>query len=647
MKQICKVQIIYDLLLLLTCLFIGPFAESIDGRQLEQVSPAELQIDETFLPQIDQWIDDLIKSNNIPGALVVLGRGDRLAMLKMYGQRQRNPKPEPITMDTLYDLASVGKVVALAPSIALLVDQGKISYSDKVTKYLPEFTGNGKENITIYDFLTHTSGIKDGYSWEGTPNDIWKRICELKCKAKPGEQFEYSCLGFLILGKLVERVSGETFANYTRHHIYLPLGMTDTMFRPDPERCKRTAATQFFDGHWIKGEPNDTRARRMGGGTGNGANFSTINDMAVYASVILNKGQFQTEDGKTKQLFTRKTFDQMAASCPTPAGMRSRGWDKRSNKENRGALMSPAALGHGGWTGTTIWVDPAFNAFAVILSSRLNINPSAPNIYPTAAKIADRLIDSIRDPHNETKIRSSVRSSVLAPKDKENFQFLKDRKVGIITDLNAWQAEKIPAALRMLQAGITVKTIFCRDNLPKEYIVNFCRKSGLTVPAIGKLSDLKPRRLLPQQINGIDTLVFDATASGQGNDSVVTDLGRAMQTAADNRLSFVLLDRPNPKGMTQVSGKFSEPGTESKFAFRRLPENYAMSIGELALMFNSEYRLGLALTLLPYKETKIIVPGTEKNPIIKQTMTFKGDRPWFQYQRDLYLIYPRETSSSK
>lgn len=623
--------------------FLSVFLSAVPGsaEPLEQVVPSELAMDESYLPQIDLWIDQLIKADNIPGALVAVGRGDRLALLKMYGQRQRNPVPEPITMDTLYDLASVGKVTALAPSIAMLVDQGKIAYTDKVSKYLPEFTGNGKENITIYDFLTHTSGIKDGYSWEGTSDDIWKRICQLECQSKPGERFEYSCLGFVILGKLVARVSGETFADYARNHIYLPLGMTDTMFLPDPERRKRAAATQFFDGRWIKGEPNDTRSRRMGGGTGNGANFSTIGDMAIYASVILNQGRYQAEDGQAKRLFSSEIFDQMAASCPTTAGTRSRGWDKRSDKANRGALMSPRAIGHGGWTGTTIWVDPAFDTFFVILSSRLNINPDAPNIYPTAAKIADRVIDSIRDPHNETEIRTGVRSAVLSPNDKAKYPFLQGKKVGVITDLDACKSEEKPSAVAMLETGVSVMTVFCRDNESADYVANACRDAGLPIPALCKLSELKPRRLLPPQLDGLDTLVFDAAPSGNGNDSVVTDLGRAMQTAADNRLAFVLLDRANPNGMTDLSGEFPEPGCEPLISFRRLPEQYAMSVGELALMFNSEYRMGLSLSVLPYRETKIDVPGTKENPTVKQTMQFKGDMPWFQYQRELYLIYPR------
>ncbi|MDO4630490.1 MAG: serine hydrolase domain-containing protein, partial [Planctomycetia bacterium] len=429
---------IYIIVAVFSGIFSLIFNENFSSAaELEVVSPAELNMDASYFAQVDTWIEELMAANNIPGAVMAIGRGNRIAVLRKWGDRQRNPHVEPLTWDTLYDLASVGKVVGLAPSIAMLVDQGKISYTDTVTKYVPEFTGKGKENITIYDFLTHSSGIRDGYSWEGTPDDIWKRICDLPCKAKPGEQFEYSCLGCVILGKLVERVSGETYNDFTRNHLFEPIGMVDTMFLLDPERKKRTATTQFFDGRWIKGEPNDTRARRMGGGTGNGANFSTISDMAVFASVILNKGEYIAEDGSTQRLFSPETYQFMTESCPTTAGIRGRGWDKRSNKENRGALMSPQAIGHGGWTGTSIWIDPAFDTFVIMLSSRLNINPNNPNIYPTAGKIADRAIDAIRDPHNETEIREFVRQAVRNVEEKEKFPSLAGKKVGVILDAAA------------------------------------------------------------------------------------------------------------------------------------------------------------------------------------------------------------------
>lgn len=663
------------LALVIVCAEFFSFDKPIRAAELEQTAPAELSMDDSRFGQIDVWINELIASENIPGAVVAIGRGDRLALRSLWGERQHNPAPEPLTFDTLYDLASVGKVVALAPSIALLVDEGKLSYHDRVADYLPELAHNGKEKITVYDFLTHTSGIQDGYSYEGTPEEIWERICQLKCKAAPGEQFEYSCLGFLILGKLVERISGEPFADFTRNHLYLPLGMNDTMFRPDPERCKRTAATQFFDGHWIKGEPNDTRARRMGGGTGNGASFSTLDDMAVYASTILHRGEYITSDGQSARLFSPETFALMVGSCPTPAGIRSRGWDKRSDKPNRGALMSPQSVGHGGWTGTSIWVDPAFDTFVVVLSSRLNINPNAPNIYPTVAKIADLAIDSIRDEHNETQIRKMVRDEVLPLSAKDDFAFLAGKNVALITDSAALENGGTSAVIPLLRAGIAVKTVFCRDDDASEKLAALCAEANQPVPATKRLSDLSrfhlsfsadpakktpvhevnrgieqtksnvgsitPRRLLPPQINGIDTLVFDATTSGAGNDATVTDLGRALQSAADNNLRFVLIDRPNPTGMTQVSGEFSPPGSEPTLSFRRLPTKYAMSLGELALMFASEYRLGLALKVVPFAETQITIPGTDAAPVLTSTLPFRDDDSWFRYQRQLYLIYPR------
>jgi len=631
------------------CVFASLFSGLVLGEELEQVSPAELRMDETYFPQIDVWINQLIASNNIPGAVAAIGRGNRLALLKTWGERQRRPHPEPITLDTLYDLASVGKVVGVAPCICMLIDQGKVAPNDTVNKYLSEFTGNGKEKITIHDFLTHMSGIQDGYSWTGTPEDIWRAICRTKCKARPGEQYEYSCLGFLILGKVVERVSGETFTDYTRNHVYVPLGMVDTMFNPDPERCRRAATTQFLDGKWLKGVVNDTRARRMGGGTGNGGNFSTITDMAIYASVMLNKGQCTSAEGKIERLFSPEAYDQMVASYPTPAGIRSRGWDKRSNTKNRGALMSPRAIGHGGWTGTSIWIDPAFDTFLVVLSTRLNINPSAPNIYPTVAQIADRVIDSIRDPHNETAIRLTVRSAMLSPKEKDGFRFLADRRVGLIADSRAVDTNGVPSVVKMLKSGVRAHTVFCRDDALPGMITAACMKAKLSVPGLYKLSELKQRRLLPQHVQGLDALVFDSLSSGKGNDQTVTDLGRAMQTAMDNGLAVFVLDRPNPAGMTQVSGDFAAPGSEPAIAFRRLPTSYAMSLGELALMFNQEYRLGMSqdpakpssLAVVPYEDVEIPVPGTEQTPVVTQTLSLKGDMAWFQYQRGLYLIYRR------
>jgi len=573
---------------------------------LELVSPESLNLNSEAFAPIDGWIQDLMKSENIPGGIVAIGRGNQLVYLQKWGDRQHNPEPVPCEWDTMWDLASCGKIVGLAPSVAMLVSEGKISYDDPVTKYLPELANHGKEKIKIWHLCTHTSGIRDGYSWEGTPDDIWQRITQLPLKAEPGERFEYSCLGCLILGKVIERVTGETYANFTRNHLFLPLGMTDTMFLPDPERVKRCAVTEFMDGRWIQGEPNDTRARRMKQGTGNGANFSTISDVAIFASVMLNRGEYTAPDGTKRNLFKPEIYDKMVSFYPTTAGSRGLLWDHRSEKPNRGILQSPQAIGHGGYTGTSIWIDPNFGTFVIVLSNRLNWHGgSKPNIYPTAGKIADLTIDAVRDPHDVKKIREEVQSSVLKPGDAD-FAFLKGKKVGV-------DAQSDETFEKLKKAGIDVTRVSSEG--------------------------LDQRRFRVQHTRGLDVLVFDFHPTNPGNSGKVAELGRVMQSAADLGLELVVVDHPNPMGMTDVSDDFPKRGAETEANFRRLPSSYAMTVGELALLFRSEYRMtSLKLKVLPFEPTEITIPA---ETTVTPTLDLKSDAEWFRFQRGLYLIYKR------
>ncbi|MBR0192895.1 MAG: serine hydrolase [Thermoguttaceae bacterium] len=573
---------------------------------LEVVSPESLNLNSEAFAPIDGWVRKLIEAENIPGGIVAIGRGDRLVYLQKWGNCQQNPVPRPVEWDTMWDMASCGKVEALAPALAMLVSQGKISYDDPVTKYLPELANHGKEKIKIWHLCTHTSGIRDGYSWEGTPDDIWQRITQLPLKAEPGERFEYSCLGCIILGKVVERVTGETYADFTRNHIFIPLGMTDTMFLPDPERVKRCAVTEFMDGRWIQGVPNDTRARRMKQGTGNGANFSTVSDVAIFASVMLNRGEFTAPDGSKQRLFSPEVYDKMVSFYPTTSGSRGLNWDHRSEKPNRGILQSPQAIGHGGYTGTSIWIDPNFGTFVIVLSNRLNWHgPSQPNIYPTAGKIADRVIDAVRDPHDVVKIREEVKNSVLRPEDAD-FAFLKGKKVGLITEFDA-TFEKM-------------------------------REQGIDVTRLSS-EGLNQRRFRIQDVRGLDVLVFDCLPTNPGNSGKIAELGRVMQSAADLDLELVVVDHPNPMGMTDVSDDFPAPGAETDANFRRLPASYAMTVGELALLFRSEYRMTtLKLKVVPFEPTELTVPA---EPTVVPTLELKSDVEFFRFQRGLYLIYKR------
>ncbi len=621
-----------------------------EADPLEVVSPAELGFDETHFHAMDGWISELMERRNVPGAIVCIGRGNRIAYLKMWGLRHQRPQPEAHSVDTLFDLASVTKAAATATAITMLIDSGKLSPETPVCRILPEFSGKGKERITVHHLLTHTSGLKDGYSWEGGPEAIWRRICELPCQHEPGEQFRYSCLGFVVLGKIAEQISGESLADFTRSRIYQPIGMMDTMFLPDPERRKRAAVTQFSDGMWLQGVVNDTRSRRMGGDAGNAGLFSTVHDLALFASVLLDEGEYTASDGTRQRLFSSVTFAKMCAPHPTTAGIRSLGWDKRSCTPNRGTLLSPQAVGHGGWTGISFWIDPASDLFVIVLTTRLNLDPSAPNIYSTAGKIADLAVDALRDPHDVHRIRSSISAALLPPESAADLDFFRRfQGIGLLVDLSASEDPENSTALKMHRAGIALRTVFCLNEAAAVKLEEAFRGEKGPIPTLVRLASLPKRRLLPQHFAGLDALVFDAVPAGDGNCQTVSDLGQSMLSAADLGLSFFVLDHPDPAGMTEVSGSFPKPGTESEHSFRRLPERYGMSVGELALLFNGEYRLGMptdpktqgALGIVPFEKTNVPLPQDAPGPILSETLPLLGDDALFRFQRELYLIYPR------
>ncbi len=361
--------------------------------------------------EIDILINRLIENRNIPGAVVVIGRKNQISLFKAYGNRQVFPDCEVMTPDTLFDLASITKVAATGLCLNILFDRKKIELDAPIVRYLPELNSYGKEKILVRDLLLHVSGIEDRYKVTGTEEEIWKNICNTRMKNQPGEKYEYSCLSYIILGKLIERVSGETLPNFARKNIYDPLGMKDTGFTPNFEQRKRTAPTEQREGRWLRGEVNDFRSYFMGGRVGNAGLFSTGGDLALLASVLLNHGVYTDDStdggtdngtdcqGKEQSLFCEDTFQKMTASYAVPNGYRGLSWDKKTGKPNLPPDFFPTTIGHGGYTGTSFLVDPERNMFVIILTSRLHLNPKNPNIYPTAgaiAKIAAKMYEKDR-----------------------------------------------------------------------------------------------------------------------------------------------------------------------------------------------------------------------------------------------------------
>lgn len=346
-------------------------APASDIPRIREVDPAEVNVDPDRLAVIDQIVEEGLWRDRMRGCVVLVGVRGNIVHRKAYGKRVVEPEAEEMALDTVFDLASLTKPVATATSVMLLVEEGKIDLDKPACTYLPEFTGEDKETITVRQLLTHQSGlIADNAlaDYLDGPEEAWKRICDLDLVKEPGEKFIYTDVGFIVLGKLVEQVSGQPLNEFARQRIYEPLGMHETGFLPPAELQPRIAPTEKHGGAWLQGTVHDPRSREMGGVAGHAGLFSTADDLALYAQMLIDGGR-----RGDVQILKPETIELMNTPHKTTGGLRGLGWDKKSlYSSNRGDLMSAQAFGHGGFTGTAMWIDPPQELFVIFLSSRLH-----------------------------------------------------------------------------------------------------------------------------------------------------------------------------------------------------------------------------------------------------------------------------------
>lgn len=340
-----------------------------------------------FANQVAAIVNQGIADGEMPGAVVVVADQDRVLYQAAFGDRQIEPVRETMTLDTVFDLASLTKPIATATSVMRLVQLGKVDVNRPVSTYLPEFTGHGKEQITVSDLLLHIGGLIPDNAladYEQGPAIAWKKICELKPISLPGEKFAYTDVGFIVLGKLVERVSGKPLDRFAVEEIYLPLGMTETTFVPDETLKTRAAPTEQRDDQWMRGEVHDPRAHLLGGVAGHAGLFSTAHDLVRYGQTMLALSQGATGSS----VLDSSTLAMMTQPREVPRGTRTFGWDHRSPySSNRGDSLSDRAFGHGGFTGTVIWIDPEKQRVFVFLSNRLHPDGKG-TVNQLAGKIA-------------------------------------------------------------------------------------------------------------------------------------------------------------------------------------------------------------------------------------------------------------------
>ncbi|MBI4420856.1 MAG: beta-lactamase family protein [Gemmatimonadetes bacterium] len=322
------------------------------------------------IEQLERAVTGGIRAGVFPGAVVVVGTRDSLLLARGYGHftwSSRSPRPDPDS--TLYDLASLTKVVATTPAIMLLVEGGRMSLDRPVRDYLPEFTGPGKASVTVRHLLAHTSGLPAFLRLDTLARDAAgarQVVLQEPLRWSPGAHMEYSDLNAMLLGWIVERVSGQTLDRFVADQVFGPVRMTQTLFRPPRLLHRRAAPVNLWRGHPIAGAVNDQNAARLGGVAGHAGLFSTAHDLARLAQLFLNGGA--TREGRA--LFRPATV----AAFTRPAGHhRALGWELRdtTTSDNAGTAMSPAAFGHTGFTGTSLWIDPAPGLFVVILTNRV------------------------------------------------------------------------------------------------------------------------------------------------------------------------------------------------------------------------------------------------------------------------------------
>jgi serine-type D-Ala-D-Ala carboxypeptidase len=343
---------------------------------LAAAAPAETG--DARLADIDSAVDAAIERKELPGAVVVVLHKGNVVHRKAYGHKALLPDPIPMDLLALFDLASLTKPIATATALMLLVEMGKLDVKDRLSKHLPAFRRKETEDITLEQLLIHTSGfIADNAlaDYQQGPKIAWEKLRALNPINPPGTRFVYSDVNYLLLGKIVEEVSGMPLDQFTHRRVFEPLGTKETGFLPSPELKRRAAPTQEREGRWMIGEVHDPRAHLLGGVAGHAGLFSTADDLTIYARMLLGRGQ---HGGKT--FLKQTTIDFMTAPREVPGkgapGLRTYGWDMATGFSiNRGEVFPKGkSFGHTGFTGTSLWADPTSQTAVIFLSNRVHPN---------------------------------------------------------------------------------------------------------------------------------------------------------------------------------------------------------------------------------------------------------------------------------
>lgn len=586
-----------------------------------QLAAAEFRPEK--LQEMDAAINEAIAEKKCPGGVLWVEHAGA-SYHKAFGQRAVVPAAEAMSEDTIFDAASLTKVVACTPAMMLLIERGQVKLDDPVAKYLPEFAAEGKGKITVRQLMTHTSGLRPDIGlkpdWTGYDEAI-RLCCAEKLSATPDEKVIYSDTGMILVGEIVRRVAGEPLDQFVKREVYDKLGMKDTGFNPPKEKLARIAPTEVEGDTPVRGVVHDPRARRMAGVAGHAGLFFTASDLARYARMLLNFGEL---DGV--RIFKPETVKLMT-SVQTPANVTSRrglGWDIDSGYSGpRGKVFPLGSYGHTGWTGTSLWVDPFSQSFVIFLSNR-NHPTEKGSVIALRAKLGTLAAEAITDfsfenvagalpPRGEsdgkpaTTLKSPTHQALngIDVLVKNNFAPLRGKRVGLITNHTGQDRERNPTIDLLSRApGVSLVKLFSpehgiRGAVDEKVGDSKDEKTGLPIFSLYGES----RKPSAEQIKDLDALVYDIQDIGCRFYTYPSTMGLAIEAAAENGKEIFVLDRVNPITGSMVDGPvLAEKPTF--VGFYKVPLRHGMTLGELARMYNAEKNLNAKLTVIEVERWK-------------------------------------------
>jgi len=576
---------------------------------------------------LDLIVQEAIRDGQIPGAVVLIAHDGQLIYRKAFGHRSLEPRREAMTTDTIFDLASLTKVVATTTAVMQLVERGKVRLNDPVAKYIPEFGQNGKEDITVRELLTHFSGLPNDLDlkqpWQGRETAL-RMAYESKPVFTPGSRFFYSDVNFIVLDALVERVADTPLDKYCAARIFAPLGMAHTRFLPPSSWLPKIAPTQY-DEHerMLRGVVHDPTARRMGGVAGNAGLFSTADDLSKFAHALLDGSPVLSALSIEKM-----TTPQQPATAPVLHGL---GWDIDSPlSSNRGELLPVGSFGHTGFTGTSLWIDPTTKTYIIILTNavhprgkgsaialRSKIATAVAAALPLSVSEKEELRWESITGYNETLTaarRLSVRNGNVQTGidvlEAHNFDVLQGipagkKKIGVLTNQTGVDAQG-RRTIDVLAAapGVALEAIFSPEHgvtgtLDTTAIGNSRdAATGVPVYSVYGATDAARRPSL-DVLKTLDAVVVDVQNAGARFYTYETTLGYFLEAAAKAGIEIIVLDRPNPITGSFVQGPIPDAGRESFVNYFPVPVRHGMTMGELAKMFNAERGINAKLTVVP------------------------------------------------